>query len=128
MCGETRYQVKGEMLWTALCHCEDCQRAASSDYVSWFGAEERDTNWVGPLRTFCSSKGVTRSFCGTCGTPMAFESEKFPTEVHLYAASLDDRRQYQPTKHIFWSERVPWYEGSHDLPRHEKGFLGSPEH
>lgn len=127
MCGATRYQVAGDMLWTALCHCEDCQRAASSDYVSWFGAEASATTWSGPLKTYHSSPGVTRSFCGTCGAPMAFESDKFPTEVHLYAASLDDRSQYTPGKHIFWSERVHWVENSPGLDRFEKGFLSGPD-
>ncbi len=119
MCGETRYEVSGEILWTALCHCVDCQRAAGADYVSWFGAEAEQTKWCGPRGFYRSSPGTTRSFCTACGTPMSFESEKFPGEVHLYAPTLEDRSQYVPTKHIFWSERVPWYGGSHELVKFE---------
>ena len=127
MCGETRYEVASGMLWTALCHCVDCQRAAGADYVSWFGVETEQTRWSGPLRSHRSSPGVTRTFCDTCGTPMSFESDKFPGETHLYAPSLNDRSQYSPGRHIFWSERVPWLEGSRDLPVHEKGYPAANE-
>ena len=63
-----------------------------------------------------------RSFCGSCGAPASFETEVFPDETHLYAASLDDPNLYRPTAHIFWSERLPWIELSDDLPKHEKGL------
>ena len=122
MCGATRYAAEGEILWAALCHCEDCQRAAGDDYVSWFGVLKAGTTWDGPRKTFRSSEKVVRSFCGTCGTPMSFDSQVFEDETHLYAPSLDDRSLYRPRGHIFWGERVPWYDGTVNLPCHEKGL------
>jgi len=122
MCGATRWQTQGSMLWAALCHCEDCRRAASSDYVSWFGVERANTIWAGPRKLYVSSPGVTRSFCEECGAPVSFETEVFPEETHLYAASMDDPSLYEPTAHIFWSERLPWVRVADDLPRHDKGL------
>ena len=121
-CGAVKWHTKGPMLWAALCHCEDCRRAASSDYVSWFGVEMAHTTWQGPRETYTSSPGVTRSFCRDCGAPMSFESEVFPTETHLYAPTLDNPELYQPTAHIFWSEHLPWVRVTDDLPKHEKGL------
>ena len=121
-CGATRWRARGDILWAALCHCEDCRRAASSDYVSWFGVERRGVTWDGPRRCYHSSPGVTRSFCRDCGAPMSFETDVFPDETHLYAASMDQPGRYEPTAHIFWSERLPWVRVADDLPKHPKGL------
>ncbi|NNE81602.1 MAG: GFA family protein [Silicimonas sp.] len=122
MCGACRYKAKGKMLWTAYCHCRDCQRASGADYVSWFGMERSGVTWSGPRQEFESSPGVTRSFCSTCGTPLSFESHVFPTETHFYAPSLDDLSLYLPKGHVFWSEHVPWLSNGDDLPKHPKGL------
>lgn len=115
------------MLWAAFCHCEDCRRAASSDYVSWFGVRRETVVWQGPRRTYASSPGVTRSYCSECGTPLSFETEVFADETHLYAASLDDPSLYRPTAHIFWSEKLPWVEPADGLPKHPKGLQAAAQ-
>ena len=121
-CGALTWRSIGPILWAALCHCGDCRQAASSDYVSWLGLERAATTWSGPRKFYKSSAKVTRSFCGICGSPASFETEVFPDETHVYAASLDNPELYQPTAHIFWSEKLPWVTVSDDLPKHPKGL------
>lgn len=53
---------------------------------------------------------------------MSFETEVFPGETHLYAVTLDDPSVFEPTAHIFWSERLPWVHVRDDLPTHPKGL------
>lgn len=122
LCGATSWRSPGPILWAAMCHCGDCRRAASADYASWFGVPRSSLRWTGPRVTFASSPGVIRAFCGRCGSPMSFETDVFPDETHLYAASLDDPSVYAPTAHIFWSERLPWVQPDDGLPRHAKGL------
>ena len=124
-CGEVKWYAKSDILWAALCHCEDCRRAASSDYVSWFGVNKNNTKWQGPRHSYSSSSGVTRSYCSKCGSPLSFETKVFPEETHLYAATLDEPEKYKPTAHIFWSERLPWVQVSDELLKHEKGLQAS---
>jgi hypothetical protein len=57
-------------------------------------------------------------FCATCGTPIAFEHDRFPHEIHLYAASLENPRDFAPQFHVFDAERLPWIELADDLPRY----------
>lgn len=121
-CGKVNWRAKGEMLWAAICHCEDCRKAASSDSVSWFGVFKDKVEWSGERQFYKSSAKVVRSFCGSCGAPLTFESEVFPEETHIYAITLDDLSHYKPTAHIFWSERVPWVQVADDMPKHEKGL------
>jgi hypothetical protein len=127
LCGAVTWISTGPILWAALCHCDDCRRAASADYVSWFGVPRAATSWRGPRKGFKSSSRVWRSFCGECGTPMSFQTESFPEEIHLYAATLDDRSAYRPSAHIFWSERLPWVDVGDDLPKHAKGLQHAAE-
>jgi len=71
----------------------------------------------GAPRYFGSSPGVRRGFCGDCGSPLTYESERVPDEVHLYAASLVDARQVLPSRHVYVAEQLPWLEILDDLPR-----------
>lgn len=114
-------------MWAALCHCEDCRRAASSDYVSWFGVDREGVTWTGLLQTYQSSTHARRGFCGHCGSPLSFETDIFPSETHLYAVTLDDPALYSPEAHIFWSEKLPWVSADDDLPRHEKGLQNAAQ-
>jgi len=122
LCGSLSWSSKEPIIWSAICHCFDCRRAASSDFVSWIGLSKPSTTWLGRREFYQSSKNVRRSFCASCGAPASFETTVFPDEVHVYAAMLNDPNLYKPTAHIFWSERVPWVILQDDLPKHEKGL------
>jgi len=60
-------------------------------------------------------------FCSNCGTPMAFEHDKFPDETHFYAASLEDSSGFSPDFHSHWAERVPWVTLADTLPCQQHG-------
>jgi hypothetical protein len=72
----------------------------------------------GAPRYFASSPGVRRGFCETCGSPLTYESERVPDEVHPYAASLSRPVDVAPSRHVFVAEQVPWLEVHDDLPRY----------
>lgn len=127
LCGATRWRATSEILWMAYCHCEDCRRAASSDYVSWVGVRRDATTWEGPRRFYASSPPVQRSFCGACGAPMSFETDIFPEETHLYAPTFDEPSVYAPTAHLFWSEKLPWIRDWDQLPKHPKGLQAAAQ-
>jgi hypothetical protein len=59
---------------------------------------------------------VKRWFCATCGAPVAFERERWNHEIHFYAALLDDPAIFHPTKHVNWSEHLPWNIPGDGLP------------
>ena len=121
-CGAVTWQASIPILWSAYCHCEDCRRALSADYASWFGVARASLIWAGPRQCYRSSAYVSRSFCMNCGTPTSFETDILPNETHLYATTLDQSELYQPTAHLFWSERLPWVVMGDDLPKHSKGL------
>lgn len=120
LCGAVRYNFTGDFLWTAHCHCESCRRQTASPMTTFFSIEKAKFDYVGaPPGRYVSSPGVVRSFCAKCGTPIAYEYDEKPGEIHLYAVGLDDSSDIAPERHDFWNERVKWLSIRDDLPKHE---------
>lgn len=57
--------------------------------------------------TIASSPGVSRSFCGRCGSPVAFAGDRYPGEIHLHLGLLDVP-DLLPTRHGSHDEKLPW--------------------
>ena len=118
LCGRIRYEWSAAPLWAGHCHCESCRRNCSAPMTSFFGVENGSWRWTGKdPALYRSSPGNRRWFCDRCGTPMAYASDRFPDEVHFYAASMADPEAYRPTVHFHADEQLPWLHLGDDLPR-----------
>ena len=118
LCGAVRFAFDGEASWRSHCHCESCRRQTASPFTTFFGIPDGRWRWTGETpAAHASSPGVTRRFCRRCGTPVSFESERCPGEIHFYAALLVDHAGFEPECHDFWGERVSWVEPCDELPR-----------
>ncbi len=121
-CGAVRYRVGLPALWVAHCHCSMCRRAQGAAFVTWFGVAADRFASLGStthLRSHRSSPEATRRFCDQCGTPLFFESTRWPGEVHVTLASLDPAvaATLTPQAHVYWSDCVPWSAVHDDLPK-----------
>lgn len=118
LCGSVTFGFEGPEIWRAFCHCESCRRQTSSPVTAFVGVP-RTAAWISgdALKVYESSPGVRRSFCGTCGAPMTYESERWPDEVHFYTAAFDDGDALQPTYHVHFAEHLDWLELADSLPR-----------
>ena len=67
-------------------------------------------------RQFTTADGVTRSFCGRCGSPVAYESGDRPDEIHLQLGLFDDLERLVPEDHSFLEEKVSWLHADEHLP------------
>lgn len=119
LCGALRYEVRGEPITVALCHCTKCRRSAGAPVVAWAMFERGAFAFVqGKPAVHRSSPGAERGFCEKCGTQLTFTAEFLPGLVDLTVASLDDAAALPPRMHIWDSSRLPWLECSDALPRH----------
>jgi hypothetical protein len=118
LCGACVFELIGGPNWVGHCHCESCRRATASPFTTWIGQENGYWNFLGdmPVR-YESSSGNTRGFCGKCGSPMFYQSERFPNEIHFYAALLDHPGNIEPSTHFHADEMLPWIHLSDNLPR-----------
>ncbi|MGD1879661.1 MAG: GFA family protein [Kiloniellaceae bacterium] len=119
LCGAVSYEYSGPENWQAYCHCESCRRNTASPVTAFFAVPRSAFRFSGKApAVYRSSPGVRRLFCADCGTPMAYDSDRYPDEIHLYAATLEDPENYAPEGHVHVAERLSWFDVKDDLPRH----------
>ena len=120
-CGRVRFEAEGAPIWVAHCHCANCRRATAAALATYAGFDKGQVRFTaGAPASYRSSPGVTRRFCGHCGTPISFESERWPEETHLFVCTFDDPESFAPQGHVYVSEQVSWLHLGDDLPRHDK--------
>jgi hypothetical protein len=105
---------------TSICHCTSCRRAAGAESVGWaVVSTDRFTFLEEQPVQFNSSPGVTRTFCGHCGTTLTFHDCAETVDVTL--ASLDDPERLPPTKEVWLQHRVSWNPANDRLTGHLRG-------
>jgi len=120
LCGAISFEYAGDELWRGHCHCESCRRQTASPVTTFMGVANGRWHWTkGNPKYYASSPGVKRYFCGDCGSPVAFEAERCPNEIHFYASLLDSHQNFQPDHHYHWEERVSWLQSVNN-PRKSK--------
>jgi len=120
LCGAVRFEVTLPSKWVAHCHCSMCRRAHGAAFVTWLGVPREQFRIVAGddvLVRYRSSAPATRSFCGRCGSPLLFESERWPTEVHIARASIAGAIDREPAAHVFYSDRADWLAHHDELPK-----------
>lgn len=111
MCGEIRYKLTCEPIYSTMCHCADCRRAAGAQAVAWVTVPDRNFLLTKgePVR-YKSSPPVERTFCPVCGTSLTYRSEERDQETDITTGSLDRSEDFPPTKDLFCRDRLPWVE------------------
>jgi hypothetical protein len=122
LCGAIRYRCGPILYPPTLCHCESCRRASAAHAVGWLTVNTPDVAFTGETpREYASSPGVLRTFCGRCGTPLTYRSERRPREIDFTVCSLDQPELAAPTDHIWMQDAPGWDLASASLPRHAQG-------
>lgn len=120
LCGAVAFEITMPLKFVAHCHCTLCRRAHMAAFVTWVGVKAerfRLTAGAERLGRFSSSPGTTRSFCQTCGSPLLFESERWPGEVHVARAAIPGALTRKPAMHVYWDDRAPWLDLHDALPK-----------
>lgn len=121
LCEAISFEYSGDENWRGHCHCESCRRSTSSPFTTFLGVPREAFRFTGSEPSvYQSSPGVRRLFCGTCGTQIAYESDRYPDEIHFYAASLEQSATFEPQFHTYYGERLPWIDIADDLPKYQK--------
>ena len=117
LCGDIRFTVRGAPLWVVHCHCLSCRRNTGAPVTTFAGFAEHQVQFIGNRSFFASSSGVSRGFCARCGTPVSYQAERFPGEIHLYISAFEDPEDLPAERHVHYDERVRWLHIADDLPR-----------
>lgn len=114
LCGAVSYELSGDLIATAVCHCDHCQRQSGGAFSVNLIAHTSQLAINGALQTYDErgDKGddvyVRRRFCGACGSPIVSELAKTDGVIAVKAGSLDDRSDVHPTVEVWCVDRQPW--------------------
>lgn len=124
LCKKTSWEFEGKSSWACYCHCDDCRRNCAAPVVAWLGVPINQFKWTGQDPSMvCSSKGVVRHFCSSCGSPLGFAAEHYAGSMQLYAASLVNPENFKPEFHVNHQSKLPWLEMNDDLPKYDGTLL-----
>jgi hypothetical protein len=125
LCGAVAFEIDVPARWAWHDHSAASRRAHGAAYATYVGS------WRKRFRITRGEAGITRyedgattrSFCGTCGTPLFYERPRSPHMVNIPRALFDSRTGRQPLYHIAIEELQEWaYTGEPLVPL--KGFPG----
>lgn len=116
-CEELNFEIKGEPFWIGKCHCDDCQKISGSGYLPFIGCELNQIVISGEPVIYKSSKEVTRTFCGTCGSPFTFIDSEYPEKIYIHAGGVDESQELKFEEHIWIESKKDWDTICDDLPR-----------
>ena len=115
LCGAVRFQAE-EQPRPHYCHCTMCQKATGAPAAVLAWVPRAGFAWIGEGRPteYRSSPLAVRSFCPTCGSPiaLAYDGEN---EIGLHIATLDRRAEFAPKYHYGSESRLPWFDAGPNL-------------
>lgn len=116
LCGEVSYTLTGDLIATAICHCDHCQRQSGGAFSVNLVAHESQLAVSGTLSVYDETGEnddgvyVRRQFCGACGSPIVSTLELTEGIIAVKAGTLDDKSAVQPTVEAWCVDRQPWVE------------------
>jgi hypothetical protein len=88
--------------------------------VTWVGFPEGQFQIVAGeehLTRFLTDTQAIRSFCSICGSTLTYESPRWPGEVHVALANIQDEIDRQPSGHVYVDHRASWWTITDSLPQ-----------
>jgi hypothetical protein len=120
-----RFEAGAEPFHVSYCHCSDCRRATGAPVSAFVGFDAVDVTVYGEPRTF-EHGPVRRSFCGICGSPLAYVDERLAASIWFMLGAMDSPGHYKPTLHAWIGEQLPYLHISDGLPRIERTSVPRP--
>jgi len=111
-CGEVRYRLLSDSLFTHCCHCLSCQRQTGSAFVVNILIEADRVELLAgnpqPVDVPRDDGSVQRVFrCPNCQIAV-FSQYTRPDVRFVRAGTLDEPRAVEPDVHIFTRSKVDW--------------------
>lgn len=111
MCGELEFSFSGKPRFVSECVCESCRIAHGATAVAWVGVLSHQfqiTAGESSLHWYRSSEDSERGFCVKCGTRILFRSERWPGEVHMALACIQEPHDLVANNLSFPKEFPRW--------------------
>ena len=121
LCGAVAFTVQPPTRWVNHCHCSICRRAHGAAYVTWASVNVEQLTILKGLDDLVrhhSSPWAVRRFCRHCGSPLFYNADHLPGEIHVVVAALSWPIDRMPEAHVYFEDHAPWTDISDKLPRY----------
>jgi hypothetical protein len=119
LCGRVRFEVAGKLAGIQLCHCALCRRAQGSAFAANLPVRAENFRLVaGAPKSYESSPGKERLFCGDCGSPIISRTAAAPGMVRVRAGLLAEPVEAQAVFHFHVDSKAGWLAIEGDLPQY----------
>lgn len=128
LCGGVRYRVDAEPESIQVCYCQQCRKAQGAALVTNMPAPAAAFHietGVELLRSYESSPGKERVFCGRCGSPIYSKTDKKPDVVRIRAGTINEPLPVRPVAHFYVASKPNWWEITDNLPQFREGYVPS---
>lgn len=112
LCGAISYEIDGDPVVVAHCHCLDCQRLSGAGHTTGAMFPEAGVRLNGEPATYSTKSEagntVERLFCGRCGSPLFGRNTGMPGFMTVSLGTLDSPDRLTPRVAIFARTRRRW--------------------
>jgi hypothetical protein len=123
LCEAVRYDITGNAVFAAKCHCRDCQKLSGSGYMFVIAYPEDSVTITGPMTYYekvaDNGMNVHERYCGDCSSRIGARCDSMPGLVLIAAGSLDDPDAASPEMEIFTAKANHWDLLDESLPKFE---------
>lgn len=124
LCGQVRYEIRGELTGVLNCHCSDCRKAHGAAFRTRAMVNAVDFAWLNgeELLTHYEAKpGEFRTFCRVCGSSILTRFRDNPDEYGLALGTLDTDPGAKAACHVWVSDKAPWHDITDAVPQFPEG-------
>ena len=117
-CGAVRFEVADAFEYALNCHCANCRAATGSAFkpVAGIRRERLELTAGADKLLVVGDDAENHTRCAACGS-LLYSVVREGAYVHVALGSLTDAPSVRPTKHIWVSEKAPWFEITDELPQ-----------
>ena len=127
LCGGVEFEIDGRLTPIQCCHATRCRKSTGAAFAPeiatrtssfrWVRGEELITRYEAPLLR--EPPPFRKAFCSVCGSPVPLV-EQDSEFVALLAGVLDGEPETTPFRHVFLSQKAPWYSVNDELTKFDE--------
>jgi hypothetical protein len=125
-CGAVRFEASVEPHHVSYCHCTDCRRATGAPVSAFVGFRAEGVRFTSGDPTVFENGPASRSFCGACGSPIAYADERLEDQIWFLLGAMDHPELFKPTCHAYVREQLRFIHMPDGLPRHVRSSVERP--
>ncbi len=125
-CGQVTYKLHEKPLVVWACHCTECQKLSTSPFSVTAIVSSKVIEFNGELsewsRAADSGNKNNAKFCPTCGNRVYHYNPDEQSTIKLKLKPIDllDATIFEPSAHVWVSEKLNWYQLPQGVQTYEK--------